>query len=464
VHVATRPAWNRGSHAEALGDAGHVVGKTLTASGQQAWVWDGGGPLVVRGSINEHHAVNARGAAVGYRTNDTVASANYANQAYLFDGMTGRHLDPLPLALDRSSEAFDINVHGVAVGYAEDAAGVDQAVLWDRDGRVTRLPGLPGQVEGHAVAVNDAGVVVGQAETEDYLGPVRWKDGAVEALEDLYRVHDLSEDGTVLGETVTGAVRWTDEGSEPLQPLSTGESVDARHLNDNGDVVGMSGNEPVLWPAGSTAPVRLEQLVDDPGMDVGRVLGIDDDGQILISATKDGVHASWLMRPASQPPHLSDVSVEHPAVPSGEWVDVPPAGTVDGNRVRLRTTVRNPSGKAQEVRLIVEHGSEVLTKAPLAAVVPARGSADIPLEWDSTGSAWEDGAPAAPEQFTVRLFVDGQEVGARETTLVVRPRPLVLVHGFNADASTWSAYPTSSRGCARTGRCSRWVTAWRLVG
>ncbi len=78
------------------------------------------------------------------------------------------------------SEALGINDSGV-VGSAERADGTVRAVRWAGDGTITDLDTLPDTTVGTALAINDAGVIVGQVlDSNDIPHAVRWDaDGTV---------------------------------------------------------------------------------------------------------------------------------------------------------------------------------------------------------------------------------------------------------------------------------------------
>jgi len=441
--LATKTSVFDGSYAEAIGSQGHVVGQNVAyEKPSQAWVWQRGA-FTVRGTISQQEAVNGKGDAVGFaRHNEEMYG--YTNQAYAFTGGSGHWLAPLPEYLEGDSRAHDINDSGVAVGDAQGGAERPHptvAVEWDASGAVQRLPELPAQTYGSALAVNNSGTVLGIVQSEGYDGTVLWENGTVRQLPDVTGPVSINDSGTVIGYVdagdVQGAARYRDGKAEALQ----GQYVVPRAINAAGDVTGYADGEAVVYPAGSGTPVVLDQTTGNADLDLVDANGIADDGSILAIGYLNGAGVSVLLTPKALPPTLSAVALEQPAVPSGEWVPVPDAGTIDGNKVRLRTTVANREGVAKDVRIVITHGTEVLTPTPLSATVPARGSVDVPLTWDSTGSAWEDGKAAAPEEFTIELFSDGQQIGEKKVSLVVRPRPVVLVHGFNADASTWDAYP-----------------------
>src|SRR5690606_19850468 len=132
--------------------------------------------------------------------------------------------------------------------------------------------------------------------------------------------------------------------------------------------------------------------------------------------------------------------VEHPDVPTGEWVDVPARGTYERNPVRFRAEVENPDTVPHVVEVEVrdpDTGERIEGMWWVGALNPGE-SAEVTFDWDTTGAAWTgEGAPSPPHRFELVVSADGEEEDVQPLEVAVLPEPLVLVHGFNADASTW---------------------------
>ncbi len=175
-----------------------------------------GGPRAVATAINN------QGTIVGY--SDT---ADIDTHAFIY-----RDGDISPLGLlpgGTLAEALDINEQGVVVGGADTGAVADEpllrfhAVLWDESspGLVPAPPldlGVPfpgGQ--SYAVAINEAGQVVGNGENPevpgDYYFPWIWEDGQMKLLQGLippdtdwilYQVTDINDNGWIVGNDAYG--------------------------------------------------------------------------------------------------------------------------------------------------------------------------------------------------------------------------------------------------------------------
>lgn len=139
------------------------------------------------------------------------------------------------------------------------------------------------------------------------------------------------------------------------------------------------------------------------------------------------------------PTPTAELLVEHLDVPSTEaWVEVPIEGTFEGNVVRLSALVGNPSDAATARVEIRDEAADRTIAGPID-VVAEPGDNEYQWELDTEGLAWDAGQPA--EDLDLRLVVELYGTTAEDrTTLAVRPRPVVLVHGWNSDASGWSGY------------------------
>lgn len=137
---------------------------------------------------------------------------------------------------------------------------------------------------------------------------------------------------------------------------------------------------------------------------------------------------------------VDELRYEHPDLPGGAWTAVPNAGTFDGNTIRITAKVRNATRKAITAPVAVrdmthDRALEVKDLPPTITVAP--GQVTVVGEWNSTGFAWER-EPGKPTLDHDIGFLT--PYGAAQKLLKVRPKPVVLVHGWASDASTWSAY------------------------
>jgi probable HAF family extracellular repeat protein len=134
-----------------------------------------------------------------------------------------------------SGTAYGINNIGQVVG-SMTVAGVDRAFVWN-NGVLTTLPGIAASVTTAALAINDAGVIVGQSYTASYdKHAVLWNNGVLQDLKN------------------TGGVGLTK----------------ASAINSAGQVTVMSNTAGYIWQNGSLTPIGIE-----------RPYGINEAGQVV---------------------------------------------------------------------------------------------------------------------------------------------------------------------------------------
>ncbi len=149
-------AWSR---ANAISDAGHVVGESRTdASGEvHAFLWTADSGMrdlgTLGGDESVAYSVNSDGVVVGKSkttTGDTHAFAWTADS-----GMVD-----LGILCGTSSEATAINDPGQVVGFARSPDQDVHAVIWETDGSVTDLGTFDGE-QSYGRDINESGDVVG---------------------------------------------------------------------------------------------------------------------------------------------------------------------------------------------------------------------------------------------------------------------------------------------------------------
>ena len=136
---------------------------------------------------------------------------------------------------------------------------------------------------------------------------------------------------------------------------------------------------------------------------------------------------------------VSQISFRQPDPLTGAYGDVPSSGTIDGNRVDVVATLNNSS--ASPVTSDVTFGNPVDNSATVGTTqsnvtIPANGTTQVDEVLNTSGLAWTDAGAANPNH-TITVAVGGASDSA---TLVVRPKPVILVHGLASDWTTWSAY------------------------
>jgi probable HAF family extracellular repeat protein len=197
------------SQATALNDAGQVVGFSTTAGDRvrRAFLWSEGVLKLLPtlgGSESYATAINSAGQVAGGATTPRGFLHAFRSTLSLTEGV----LEDLGSADDLSTHAVGINAAGQVAGVVSDGWGT-QACLYQAGIGLTPLGTLGGSY-GDATALNDAGQVVGEADT--------------------------------VGNRARHAVRWTDGEAKDLGALGSRDSI-AYGINNGGQVVGASGTD-----------------------------------------------------------------------------------------------------------------------------------------------------------------------------------------------------------------------------
>lgn len=267
------------SDAYAVNSLGEVVGASYAAvTGWSPFRWTSGmgiQPLALPPSIatGEAYGINDSGQICGFIGSTT------GNHAVRWDA------DGSVVILDdRHSAASSINARGDVVGkflvpvvpppFPGGPTHIYYAVRWDP---LTGADALPSQ--GEAESINDAGEVVGQsvfggrarATLWDIQG-VRTNLGALAASDFSSVAYGNNNEGQVVGKSGNRAFLWSeDQGMRALGALPGAQSSWAGAINDLGSAVGHTYISPsttiypraTLWDA--NGPHDLNQLLDASG-------------------------------------------------------------------------------------------------------------------------------------------------------------------------------------------------------
>ncbi len=107
---------------------------------------------------------------------------------------------------------------------------------------------------------------------------------------------------------------------------------------------------------------------------------------------------------------------------------------VDGNTVRLSLRLSAGVKTAAQAAFFLDGVDQAVTGCALSAGAASCTSTPIP----TLGWYWDVGGVQRPQR-TLRVKIDNEDI-AGTLQVEVRPRPVVMVHGFISNWETWSAY------------------------
>jgi pimeloyl-ACP methyl ester carboxylesterase len=140
---------------------------------------------------------------------------------------------------------------------------------------------------------------------------------------------------------------------------------------------------------------------------------------------------------------VTDIKYQEPELPGRTWIDVPASGAFDGNEVRVTATIHNDTKHAitapvrfRDLTTVRDLPAAAGGQKPDAQVsFPAGADTQVVLDWDTEGFAWYGPHTADPHKIAVLT-----PYGAARRDMAVRPKPVLLVHGWNAKPATWDGY------------------------
>ncbi|MEK8034730.1 hypothetical protein AACH06_28260 [Ideonella sp. DXS29W] len=197
-------------------DAGHIAGQALGAlDGRlRGYVWHRGVMQEIGtlgGKSSTAYGVNSHGVAVG--TADVHGSTHHA-----FVFRKGKIADLGTLG-GKNSVARAINDRGQITGFADKANGYEHAFIF-ADGQMKALPTPQDTVMSFPESINESGHVVGEYHLPDYSVIPFLFDGSV-----VHRIQDLLSPEDQLLWTVTRAVAINDRGWILADALRAGDTL-----------------------------------------------------------------------------------------------------------------------------------------------------------------------------------------------------------------------------------------------
>lgn len=162
---------------------------------------------------------------------------------------------------------------------------------------------------------------------------------------------------------------------------------------------------------------------------------------------------TWRFTRCPQKLLITEMKFEHPKFPNfDDWREIEEqAGTIDGNRVKIKAKVLNMSGETKYATLKLAEtykgdkwdgarADEPLPESETSLRLEGGEEREVEFVWDTEGQSWfDDGRPHLTHRIRAELDEDGQKRDEKTQNLKVAPKPLVLVHGL---WSSWKAWET----------------------
>jgi probable HAF family extracellular repeat protein len=281
--IGTLPG-DTNSSANAVNAQGQVVGESLGGDTTRAFLYDGtmhdlGG---FGGTYAGAHAINAAGQVAGYAKTPKSRDHAFVWIPKSKNAARGTLVDLGMLPQGIASVATGINAQGQVVGYSNDADVFGHAFLWSpsapgaRVGTMVNIGTLPGEQYASAYAINDSGVVVGEATVGPDAHAFAWTptvpNGSTGSMIDLGTLGGSWSRATAIN--AAGDIVGVAEGPGP-------ESFDYAFLYRGG----------TMYDLNSALPSDLEGVV------LTTAYGITDSGQIVGGATVDQHTHAFLLTP-----------------------------------------------------------------------------------------------------------------------------------------------------------------------
>src|SRR5438067_1349346 len=200
------------------------------------------------------------------------------------------------------SSAFDINDAGEIVGVSNTGSAM-VPIIWNAGGGLSRIPLLPGDSCGQAVAINKDGHVAGYSSGDNGVRAFLWRRNIATLNLDVLpggthsMARDVNDSDEVVGTSGSSsgdrAVLWTKSGNVlDLGTLPGDWASEATAINNKGEVVGYSkgpvGMRAFFWSSSG----GMQQLGILPVGNSSRAMDINDRGEAVGSSTSgSGEHA-----------------------------------------------------------------------------------------------------------------------------------------------------------------------------
>jgi triacylglycerol esterase/lipase EstA (alpha/beta hydrolase family) len=163
---------------------------------------------------------------------------------------------------------------------------------------------------------------------------------------------------------------------------------------------------------------------------------------------------SWKLQKGDSPLRLLDLKFEDMKFPDwNSWRPISEQrGTIDGNWVKIKATVANPSGETKSGEVLLKETFKgdkwdgarpdgVLKGGEFSFTLKPGEQRDVEMLWDSSGYAWfDDGRPRLVQRIRAELEEKNKKTDELTKNLKVAPKPVVLVHGLWSNWKAWESW------------------------
>lgn len=245
------------------------------------------------GDSSTAYSINNYNEVVGWSSD-----YNGISHAFIWDVQQGMR-DLQPLGDSHSGRAFGINNIGQVVGDV-----IPQGFVWDPATGMQSLGLLPSGTYSRAYDINDFGMVVGSGNTDMGFQTATlaflWSGGGMMTLAHSYlpgaetQAKAININGLIVGSSTdsynpTEATLWHGIGNmQRLGRIPNTTYSQARDINNQGQVVGVSGNYAFIW----------DSQLGMRNLDYGVAEAINNNSQIVGAATVGYVEHAMIWNPS----------------------------------------------------------------------------------------------------------------------------------------------------------------------
>ncbi len=295
-----------------INNAGTIVGYFMSNGTSHAIVY-ANGTVTELGSIaasrdSSASVINNTGLMAGY-SQDPIGN-QYIDEIITYRNGVPTDLGNLPYA--NFANVIGINDSGVIVGTSagnfSGAGFYSHAFIFNPvSGKIVDMGILPEGTYSIAVSVNNAGTAVGWADENSFFRAVTYIDGSIRDLNwssgtDSSVANAINNAGTIIGYRNIGTagprgVSYSNGVFTDLGQFPGGSWMSPNAINNAGTIVGgyLTGDGQAhgfIYENGVLAD--LNSLVNYPGVVMGSAYAINDQGQILVQDSSNGVGAFLL--------------------------------------------------------------------------------------------------------------------------------------------------------------------------